>query len=151
MTRHGTLHADGAARGNPGPAAIGVVIHDERGAEVVAFGRPIGETTNNVAEYHALIAGLQAAENEGFDELTVRLDSELLVRQMTGAYKVKSPNLKPLHEQARALARHFQKVRFEHVPRALNRRADELCNAALDDPDRTRCLSSVDDGRPRLF
>jgi ribonuclease HI len=151
MTRRGTLHADGAARGNPGPAAIGVALYDENEREVVAFGRCIGEATNNVAEYHALIAGLKAAADDGFDELSVKLDSELLVRQMTGAYKVKSPHLKPLHEQARTLVARFANVRFQHVPRALNRRADELCNKALDDHSAADAASRAGEDSLRLF
>ncbi|MDI6711773.1 MAG: ribonuclease HI family protein [Anaerosomatales bacterium] len=136
MMRTGILHADGAARGNPGPAAIGVVVTDSDGAELKAFGEAIGVATNNVAEYRALIAGLQAARDLGIDSLRVRLDSELLVRQMTGAYRVKSAHLKPLHELARTLASTFADVRFEHVPRSENARADALCNQALDAPER---------------
>ncbi len=132
MMREGILHADGAARGNPGPAAIGVVVTDSDGTELRAFGEAIGVATNNVAEYRALIAGLQAARDLGIDSLRVRLDSELLVRQMTDAYRVKSAHLKPLHERARALASTFAEVRFEHVPRSENARADALCNQALD-------------------
>lgn len=134
MRRAGILHADGAARGNPGPAAIGVVVTDGDGVELCAFGKAIGVATNNVAEYQALIAGLEAARDLGVDSLRVRLDSELLVKQMTGAYRVKSAHLKPLHERARALASSFADVRFEHVPRSENARADALCNEALDAP-----------------
>ncbi|MCX8007409.1 MAG: ribonuclease HI family protein [Coriobacteriia bacterium] len=132
MTREALLQADGAARGNPGPAAIGVVLVDESGAEIAAFGRCIGTATNNVAEYQALIAGLQAAQDHNVRSLVVRLDSELLVRQMTGRYRVKSASLKPLHERAAALAASFDAIRFEHVPRSMNARADALCNEALD-------------------
>lgn len=154
MARFGTLHADGAARGNPGPAAIGVVIVDENGAELRAFGQAIGTATNNVAEYRALVAGLEAARDLGLESVLVRLDSELLVKQMTGAYRVKSAQLKPLHERARALAASFHDVRFEHVPRSRNARADELCNQALDaaeQPDDTRAGSRDGSSDLRLF
>ncbi|GAV31231.1 ribonuclease HI [Coriobacteriaceae bacterium EMTCatB1] len=151
MSTRGVLHADGAARGNPGPAAIGVVLLGEDGSEVAAFGRCIGQATNNVAEYQALIEGLHAAAAHGFEDLVVRLDSELLVRQMTGAYRVKSPHLKPLHERARMLASRFPSIRFEHVPRAMNRRADELCNRALDGASEAGASPDAEDAAPRLF
>lgn len=152
MSRTWILHADGAARGNPGPAAIGVAIMDADGTELRAFGEAIGTATNNVAEYRALIAGLEAAHELGLESLLVRLDSELLVKQMTGAYRVKSAHLKPLHERARALVASFRDVRFEHVPRARNARADQLCNQALEafaqgsDPG----IAAPDDARSHL-
>jgi ribonuclease HI len=128
-----------------------VAIFDSDGREIVAFGRCIGDTTNNVAEYHALIAGLEAAAEQGLQDLAVKLDSELLVRQMTGVYKVKSAHLKPLHDRAKALATRFASVRFEHVPRAMNRRADELCNQALDGARTGEGVVQADETSPRLF
>ncbi len=125
------LYTDGAARGNPGPAAIGVVLGDANRNEIEAFGEVIGEATNNEAEYRALLRGLARAAKHG-DEVEVRTDSELMARQLQGAYRVRAANLKPLYEQAqRALAR-FKRVSIVIVPRELNRRADALANQALD-------------------
>ncbi len=127
------LHSDGAARGNPGPAAIGAVLFAPGKVEpVAAVSEAIGRATNNEAEYRALLAGLQAALEAGVTRLLVRLDSELLVNQMNGSYRVKAPGLKPLHAQAAALLGRFASVVFEQVPRERNSIADELANAALD-------------------
>jgi len=131
MVRY-ALYADGAARGNPGPAAIGAVLYDSTGRAIVEISEAIGEATNNVAEYRALIAGLEAALAHHPDELLVRLDSQLLVRQLTGEYRVKAANLEPLYEQARRLLASFPTVSIEHVPRSQNREADRLANQALD-------------------
>jgi len=131
MTR-ATLYTDGGARGNPGPAGIGFVVVSETGEERAAAGRYLGEATNNVAEYEALLAGLRAARALGVDELLVRADSELVVKQMRGEYRVKHPNLKPLFASAQDLVRGFAAVRFEHVRRADNGRADGLANEAMD-------------------
>ncbi len=125
------LCTDGAARGNPGPAAIGVVLADAKGNILQELGETIGRTTNNEAEYRALLRGLALAA-ERSDEIEVRTDSELMARQLKGSYRVKAAHLKPLHEQAqRALAR-FKRATIVIVPRELNRRADALANAALD-------------------
>lgn len=130
--RH-VLYCDGAARGNPGPAAIGGVLFAPGRVEpVVAISAAIGRATNNQAEYRALLAGLQAALEAGVTRLLVRLDSELLVNQMKGTYRVKAPGLKPLHGEAVGLLRRFASVVFEQVPRERNALADELANAALD-------------------
>jgi len=127
------LHCDGAARGNPGPAAIGAVLFAPGRLEpVVAISEAIGRATNNEAEYRALIAGLQAALEAGVTRLLVRLDSELLVYQMDGTYRVKAPGLKPLAREAAGLVRRFASVVFEQVPRERNTIADDLANAALD-------------------
>jgi len=126
------LHADGAARGNPGPAGAGAVLLDQKGQEVACFQRYLGNATNNVAEYQALILGLQGALDLGVSILTVKLDSELLVRQLSGAYRVKSPLLKPLHQKAQALLRGFARAEVLHVFREKNRRADQLANQAID-------------------
>lgn len=131
MTR-ATLYTDGGARGNPGPAGIGFVVVSDTGEERAAAGRYLGEATNNVAEYEALLAGLRAARALGVEELLVRADSELVVKQMRGEYRVKHPNLKPLFVAAQELVRGFSKVRFEHVRRADNARADCLANEAMD-------------------
>jgi ribonuclease HI len=127
------LHCDGAARGNPGPAAIGAVLFAPGRVEpVAAVSERIGRATNNEAEYRALIAGLRAALEAGVVRLLVRLDSELLVRQMDGSYRVKAPGLKPLHREAVGLVGRFSSVAFEQVPRERNAIADDLANAALD-------------------
>ncbi len=127
------LYTDGAARGNPGPAAIGAVLYEEGEERPVAMmSRPLGVATNNVAEYQAVIDGLEAASEFDPDELVVRADSQLLVRQLTGRYRVKAPGLVPLHRKATALLAGFQSVRLEHVPRESNTVADSLANAALD-------------------
>lgn len=125
-------HVDGAARGNPGPASYAVIIHDAAGREVYRLGKSIGRHTNNVAEYHGLIAALDYAATHGLRRLRVRSDSELLVRQMQGLYKVKSADLKPLHERAQKLARGLEYFAIEHIHRELNADADTLANQALD-------------------
>jgi ribonuclease HI len=124
-------HVDGAARGNPGPASYAVIIHDAAGREVYRLGKTIGRNTNNVAEYHGLIAALDYAASHGLRRLRIRSDSELLVRQMQGLYKVKSADLKPLHERAQKLARGLEYFAIEHVRRELNSDADALANEAL--------------------
>lgn len=129
------LYTDGASRGNPGPAGIGAVLYrdTDRGLERVGeISRAIGVSTNNVAEYQALIAGLELALRHRPDELVVRVDSELLVRQLSGEYRVKAPHLKGYHRKVVELARKVGSVRFEHVPRSENAAADALANSALD-------------------
>jgi ribonuclease HI len=126
------MYADGASRGNPGPASIGAVIYDRRGAKVAEVSEVIGETTNNVAEYRALIAGLEAALALGVTRLQVRLDSLLLVRQVRGEFRVKAPGLQPLHRRVQALVGRFDGFSIEHVRREKNTVADGLANAALD-------------------
>lgn len=123
---------DGASRGNPGPAAYAVVMRDPNGNVILELGKRLGHDTNNVAEYYALLAALDYAASSGIKALRVRSDSELLVRQMQGRYKVKSPDLKPLHERAVKLGRQLGYFTIEHVRRELNRDADALANAALD-------------------
>ena len=123
---------DGASRGNPGPAAYAVVVRDPNGNVVLELGKRLGRDTNNVAEYYALLAALDYATGNGIKALRIRSDSELLVRQMQGRYKVKSPDLKPLHERALKMSRQLQYFTIEHVRRELNRDADALANAALD-------------------
>jgi ribonuclease HI len=123
---------DGASRGNPGPASYAVVLRDPQGKIVLELAKNIGRETNNVAEYFALLAALDYATTHGIAALRIRSDSELLVRQMQGRYKVKSADLKPLHERAAKLARQLQYFAIEHVRRELNRDADALANVALD-------------------
>jgi ribonuclease HI len=125
-------HTDGGARGNPGPAGYGVVIHDSRGNKVAALSQYLGRQTNNFAEYQALIAALEfAAENEP-KALKVISDSELLVRQIKGIYRVKEPTLRDLHGRAKELISQLDWFDIEHVLRGHNREADELANAAMD-------------------
>ena len=125
-------NVDGASRGNPGPASYAVVIRDPEGKVILELGKHIGRETNNVAEYYALLAALDYAVGHGILSLRIRSDSELLVRQMQGRYKVKSPDLKPLYEQALKLSRRLKYFAIEHVRRELNRDADALANVALD-------------------
>ncbi len=126
------LYTDGAARGNPGPAAIGLVLVDSRGREILSLGMVIGRATNNEAEYRALLRGLELAITHQADALEIRTDSELLAQQLKGEYRVRAQNLKPLHEQARRLLKRLGHVSIYHIPREQNRRADSLANQALD-------------------
>ena len=127
-----TLYSDGASRGNPGEAAAGFVILDTHGAELIAKGVYLGQCTNNMAEYQALILGLHAAHQFKAERLAIRLDSELVVRQLEGRYQVKDAKLKPLYAKAMSLLRGFTNHTVSHVPRRENQRADELANQALD-------------------
>ena len=130
------LRTDGASRGNPGPAAAGVVIETPSG-EIVARGKLyLGVMTNNQAEYRALILGLKAIIHYHPLAVRVYMDSELIVNQMRGTYKVRHPDLEPLWREARELARALHTVTFDHVPRAQNALADRLANQALDERDR---------------
>ena len=126
------LSTDGGARGNPGPAAYGYVIEDEDGTVLAAHGEKIGIATNNVAEYSALIAGLEKARELGVGEVEVVSDSELMVKQMRGEYRVKNEALRELSVEAGRLARELGKVEYRHVKRAHNELADKLVNDALD-------------------
>ena len=133
-----SFHAniDGGSRGNPGPAAYGVVIRDGRGEIVARLKKYIGQNTNNVAEYFGLIAALDYAQTHGIRGLRVESDSELLVKQMRGQYKVKSEELKPLFERAKKMSQTLESFRIEHVYREQNREADALVNQALDETSR---------------
>src|SRR5271163_1832791 len=124
---------DGAARGNPGPASYGVIIRDGQGELVAKLKKYIGRMTNNVAEYYGLIAALDYAESHGIRALRVESDSELMVKQMQGQYKVKSEDLKPLFERAKKMSMGFTSFRIDHVYREQNREADALANEALDE------------------
>ncbi|HLJ04057.1 MAG TPA: ribonuclease HI family protein [Solirubrobacteraceae bacterium] len=126
------LHVDGGARGNPGPAAIGVVVSASEGEVLEELAERIGVATNNVAEYRAVLRGLERARALGASEVELIGDSELVARQLTGAYKVKHPAMKPLHAEARRALEGFERWRIRTVPRAQNAAADALVNAALD-------------------
>ena len=126
-----SIHIDGASRGNPGPAACAYVIRLPDGG-VVESARVLPDCTNNVAEYTALLDALERAGDLGLRNLAILSDSELLVKQMTGVYRVKHPDLKPLYDDAKGLQKGFARVDLAHVRREANKRADELCNLALD-------------------
>ena len=126
------IHVDGGSRGNPGPAAIGVVISSPDGTTVDELGERIGVTTNNVAEYRALLRGVREAAELGAREIELINDSELVAKQLTGAYKVKHPAMQPLHAEAIQALTAFEDWRIRSVPRAQNARADALVNEALD-------------------
>jgi ribonuclease HI len=128
-----TLYADGGARGNPGPAGSGAVLLDEQGRVIAELMRSLGHATNNVAEYTALIIGLEEALRRGIDELDVRMDSLLVVQQMNGRWKIKHPGLRPLALRAGELLARFPRRTIEHIPRELNTLADALVNRAIDE------------------
>ena len=125
-------YTDGASRGNPGPAAFGAVILDADGNEIRQVSQAIGRATNNVAEYRGAIAALRAALELHATALELRMDSELIVRQLQGRYRVRNANLRPLYEELRALIAQLDDFHVRHVPRTDNARADALANAALD-------------------
>jgi ribonuclease HI len=128
-----TVNVDGGARGNPGPAAVGVVVRDGGGEVLAERGERIGEATNNVAEYRALLLGLELAKQLGGTELELIGDSELVVRQVEGRYKVKNAGMKELHQEVKGALRDFDSWSIRHVRRAENADADRLVNEALDD------------------
>ena len=127
-----TIFADGGSRGNPGPAASGSVVYDESGAVLREIGTFLGVATNNVAEWTALLDGLEAALELGATDVTVRMDSELVVKQIAGVYRVKHPGLQPLHAKAKVLLRRFASYEIGHVPRKQNAAADAVVNQVLD-------------------
>ena len=129
-------YIDGGSRGNPGPAGYGVRIEDERGALVDELRGFIGISTNNTAEYHGLIAALRYAGDRGHRAVRIRSDSELVVKQMRGEYRVKHPGLRILYQRARELLQCLDRVVFEHVPREENTGADRLANVAIDEATR---------------
>lgn len=126
------INSDGAARGNPGPAGIGVFIKDDKGNVVMEIAKYIGKTTNNQAEYQALVAGLRAAVKLKAAEVSVFADSELMVNQIKGLYKVKNGGLKPLFDEVKGLLRKFKACNIAYVPREENKEADRLANEAID-------------------
>jgi probable phosphoglycerate mutase len=127
-----TVEADGGSRGNPGPAGYGAVVRAETGELLAERHGALGVTTNNVAEYSGLLAGLKAARECGADEVDVRMDSKLVIEQMAGRWQVKHPGLRPLFEEARSLAQGFALVRYAWIPREQNKDADRLANIAMD-------------------
>jgi ribonuclease HI len=125
------INTDGLSKGNPGTAAIGVTIKDERGKMLATISKRIGITTNNVAEYQALIAALQKAIKLGGTQVVIRADSELMIRQLNGRYKIKSEGLKPLYIEVTQLLAKFETVSLKHIPREQNTEADKLANDAV--------------------
>jgi ribonuclease HI len=128
----GVLWTDGAARGNPGPAGIGAILKSPTGEVLYTGSEYLGHTTNNVAEYKAVLLGLAGALQQGILHLEVRADSELLIKQLKGQYRVKSPGLKPLFDEARLLLSRFKTVKLTHIRRELNGEADRLANQGID-------------------
>lgn len=139
------IYTDGASRGNPGPASIGVSFTTVKDEEVSTLSEAIGDQTNNFAEYTALVRGLEEAKANKVDKVWIRTDSQLMVRQVLGEYKVKSESIKDLHSQVIELLKTFEKVRVEHIPREKNKRADELANQALDKQFKGAKLFSYDE------
>jgi ribonuclease HI len=127
-----TLQFDGGSRGNPGPAGIGVVVLAADGTPLVTLGRFIGRATNNVAEYRALITAMEKAKELGATKIVIRGDSELIIKQMRGEYRVKHPDMKVLYDQAQKLLRQFELAKIEHNLRHKNELADKLANLAMD-------------------
>ena len=127
------VYSDGAARGNPGPAGIGGVAKNERGTVVVEVSEYLGDATNNVAEYHALIRILEECAGRGYECVKVYTDSELMANQVTGGFKVKSKALRPLHAGVKALLEGYREVQVEHIPREKNIECDGLANIAIDE------------------
>ncbi len=125
------IEIDGACKGNPGPSGIGIVIKNSSGELIAEIARPIGITTNNVAEYSALLAGMQEALDRGATDLTVQTDSELLARQVQGRYKVSAPHLRPLYQQVMTLKQHFVRFEINHSLRGFNSNADALANEGV--------------------
>ena len=123
---------DGAARGNPGPAAIGATIKDEHGRLIAHISRRIGTTTNNQAEYRAIITALEKTIELGATHVVINSDSELVVRQLNGSYRVKKAHLKPLHQKVKQLQSSLEEFTITHIPREQNKEADRLANKALD-------------------
>ncbi len=126
------MYTDGACRGNPGQSAIGVVFYDANNEEIATLSEAIGIATNNVAEYSALVYGLEYAVKKGYKELAIKADSELMINQLKGEYKVKNENIKPLFIKAKTLIAKLKSVTYTHVMREFNKRADQLANMALD-------------------
>jgi ribonuclease HI len=143
---------DGGSRGNPGPASYGVVVRNERGEIVAKLKKYIGRMTNNVAEYYGLIAALDYGQASGVRALRIESDSELLVQQMRGHYKVKSPDLRPLFERAKKMSQTFESFRIDHVYREQNAEADALANEALDETSGRpkAAVTTKAEGRPKL-
>ena len=125
------IYVDGGSRGNPGPSGVGVVILDSSGKRLKEISKYIGETTNNIAEYNALLYGLEEALMLRTDEIVVNLDSELVAKQLTGDYRVRDPGLKPLFERATNMLKSFKSFEIRHIEREKNKEADKLVNRAI--------------------
>ncbi len=138
MGRSGIANIDGGSRGNPGPASWAFVVKDEKTGQVIERQAAMGSATNNVAEYTALVQVLTFALEADFTHLAIRSDSELLVRQMTGVYKVKNAELLPLYEDAKGKSKRLESFAITHIRREYNKRADELCNLALDAEEKSK-------------
>ena len=130
--KRAVIFADGASRGNPGPAAIGVTIKDKRGRLITSVSQRIGRATNNQAEYRAIIAALEEATRLGAKQIDIKMDSELIVKQINGEYRVKKSTLKPLYQQVKQLQGSLESFTITHIPRQQNIEADKLANKALD-------------------
>jgi len=126
-------YIDGGARGNPGPAGYGVRVEDEQGTLIEEFNGFLGTSTNNVAEYNGLLAALRYARQHGHRRVHIKSDSELLVKQMRGEYRVKNAGLQPLYQEARTIASDLERIVYEHVRREQNKDADRLANLAMDE------------------
>jgi len=125
------IHTDGVSKGNPGQASIGIIIRDEKGGMVASISQSIGRATNNQAEYRAIIAALEEALPLNADEIELNSDSELVVKQVKGQYRVRKETLRPLYQQVKQLQGNLKGFKIKHVPRQQNREADKLANAAL--------------------
>jgi ribonuclease HI len=132
MTETLILEFDGGSRGNPGPAGIGAVVRANDGTPIVTLGKFIGRATNNVAEYRALITAMREAQRLGASSVVIRGDSELIIKQMTGVYRVKSPDMRALYDEAQQVIRNFKSASFQHNLRHKNELADKLANTAMD-------------------
>jgi ribonuclease HI len=140
------IHTDGAARGNPGPAGAGAILRDVEGRVLGEIAKPLGRATNNVAEWTAVLLALEEAQRLCATHVDMRMDSELVARQISGVYRVKHPDLKPIHTAVMELLRGFDGYTVGHVPRALNKDADRLSNDAIDEG---RPRSAIGDPTPR--
>ena len=126
------IYTDGAARGNPGPAGAGAILRDAEGRVLAEIAEPLGHATNNVAEWTAVLLALEEARRLGATQVDLRMDSQLVARQISGIYRVKHPDLKPIHAAVMDLLRTLDSYTVGHVPRELNREADRLSNVAID-------------------
>ena len=126
-----TIYVDGGSRGNPGPSGIGVVILDANGKRLKDLSKYIGEATNNIAEYNALLYGLEEALILRADDIIINMDSELVAKQLTGDYRVKDPNIRPLFDRAINMLKSFNNFEIRHIERAMNKEADKLVNKAI--------------------
>ena len=136
------IYIDGAARGNPGPAGIGIVITNDKGKVIDTISKYLGQTTNNIAEYTALIFGMEETRNRKAKELVINTDSQLLAKQLGGEYKVKSSTLKDLYKKVNALLASFEEVRINQIDREENKQADKLANEAIEKSTRGKKVGS---------